>query len=698
VYCCKTNQKRFDKGGYSRMWIKGNYRRIFLDMHIDDWNEEFLSKLNPKDIVSTLKNAGAQNIVVKGKPHTGLCYWPCSIGRMHKGLKGRDYVGEMIELCHENGIDVIVYYSQVFDNWAYENHPSWRCVYADGLNSKEKDHYFFKKGRYGVVCPNNLEYREYVKANLQELNRNYKFEGMFLDMPFWPEVCYCSSCKERYFKETGKEMPKIVDWNDPDWLEFQYIRERWMGEFAAFSTKCVKDINPEVTIEHNFATAMFPWQFANSDFVMDACDYAGGDYYGGYLQQTFACKYYKNISPNLPFSYITSRCDPDLNHHTTTKTKEEFLLHAITALVHNGAFSICDGMNPDGTICNEVYNDTIKKVFDETQKYEKYVNGELLSNVSIWFAGHSKFDMNDNGKHISEVKLNKLNIESFAESKVKMASILRENNVPFEVIADKNLKDLKDDVLVISDIISIRDDEMEAIEKYVMNGGNLYVSGHIGNKRLCGLLEIEHVGMTEHTITYMKPTAKGKEYFEEFNDKNPLTVNEKQHIVKVSGQCDILATITLPYTVPGTEQFASIHSNPPGVHTEIPAIIVKKAGKGKIMWLAAPIEKSRPYLSRKVVYNLVKSLCKELKFTSNAPVFVEILGWKKDGKCYFAAINQQETMPVSPIYDIYIEIPKKVRKAKLLGRDEEVQIEHSGEKSRIILPKLDIFHLIELEW
>ena len=329
------------------MWIEGNYRRIFLDMHIDDWNEVFLSKLNPAEIVATLKNSGAQNIVVKGKSHTGLCYWPCSVGRMHRGLKGRDYVGEMIKLCHDNDIAVIVYYSQIFDNWAYDNHPSWRCVYEDGLSSREKEHHFFRKGRYGVVCPNNQEYRAYVKLNLQELNRNYKFEGMFLDMPFWPEVCYCASCRERFLKETGREIPRVVDWNNPEWKEFQYAREKWMGEFATFSTSCIKEINPEVTVEHNFAVALFPWQFANTDLVMDACDYAGGDYYGGYLQQTFACKYYKNISPSLPFSYITSRCDPDLIHHTTTKTREELLQHAIIALVHNGAFSICDGIDPE---------------------------------------------------------------------------------------------------------------------------------------------------------------------------------------------------------------------------------------------------------------------------------------------------------------------------------------------------------------
>ena len=33
------------------------------------------------------------------------------------------------------------------------------------------------------------------------------------------------------------------------------------------------------------------------------------DLYGGFSQQTFACKLYYNMTPNLPFNYTTSRCE-----------------------------------------------------------------------------------------------------------------------------------------------------------------------------------------------------------------------------------------------------------------------------------------------------------------------------------------------------------------------------------------------------
>lgn len=214
-------------------WIEGNYRRNLMDMHIDDWNPEFLSKINVDEYVQCLKDCGAQAAMIKGKPHTGLCYYPTKIGRMHKGLKGYDFFGHMVEACHKNGIIAEGYYSQIFDNWAYETHPEWRLVTADGKNYREyRNQGNFKTGRYGICCPNNEGYRQYVKDSLTELVGNYDIDGIFLDMTFWPEICYCPTCRKKYKDLTGKEIPREVNWDDPDFREFAYIRDQWMAEFA----------------------------------------------------------------------------------------------------------------------------------------------------------------------------------------------------------------------------------------------------------------------------------------------------------------------------------------------------------------------------------------------------------------------------------------------------------------------------------
>lgn len=678
------------------MWIEGNYRRSFLDMHIDDWNEEFLSRVDPEGLVKLLKDAGMQQIVVKCRPHTGLAFYPTKTGRMHKGLQGRDYVGEMIQLCHSNGIAVMAYFSQIFDNWAYEKHPEWRMINGYGKTSREEmvpdSDFMSRKGRYGIVCPNNEEYRQYVKECLTEITENYQFETIFLDMPFFPEVCYCPSCRKKYFERTGREMPRTIDWGDKNFREFQSIREEWMGEFAAFSAGVVKSIHPEVTIEHNLSMMADPWQYAHSDLVAEACDYAGGDLYGGFLQQTYMCKYYRNLSKALPFVFISSRCDPGLSYHTTTKTEEEFALHAMIALVHNGAFSICDGANPDGTLCEEVYQGPVKRAFARTMNYEKYVSGDMLTNISVWFPSRSKCHWSENGSPVTDDKYSR----KFMETQINMGKILREENLPFDVIPSKKLNGLKSDVLIICDTAVIHDDEMDAIESYIREGGKLYVSGHIGHGRLLELLEAESIGETEHEVTYMSAADKGMEIFSDFTAKSPMNVQGKMELLKFSGEYDILATITLPYTMTGKCEFSAIHSNPPGVITDRPAAIVKKIGKGEILWVAAPIENSRPYTSRRVVGKIIRGLCKTLEFESNAPAFAEVVGWRKDSKKYFAVINEQENSPVAPIYEIEIKIPGAISSVKTVEEEMKVKARYENGMTTILIPKVELFTVIEI--
>ncbi len=683
------------------MWIKGNYRRNLLDMHIADWNPEFLSKVDPKEYVDCLKEAGFQAAMVKAMPHTGLCNYPTKRGVMHRGLKGRDFFGEVVDECHKNGISVIAYYSQVFDNEAYDKHPSWRTVAADGKKQKEfRNQDCFRNGRYGIVCPNNPEYRSYVKANLEELNEMYSFEGMFLDMTFWPEVCYCKCCSDRYQSETGRELPRIIDWQDENFREWQRCRERWLGEFAAFTTKVIKDVHPDCTIEHQMSMVACSWIHACSEDIANQVDYTGGDYYGGFLQQTFINKYFKNISPNLPFVYHTSRCDPALDYHTTTKSRDELLLHVITALVHNGAFLLVDAINPDGTIVPDVYRKLMKSIYDETKGMEPYVTGDLISNVGIWFATHSKFDPNETNIPMMEKSFGP---RFFMEAPVKMASILREENVPFDVIGSKNIADYKGKCIAICHVSQILDDEMDALERFVKQGGNLYVSGPIGHPRLAELLGVEFTGVcsnpqTVESFTYLDPTDEGKAYFEGFDALAPLSVPMSQYEVKLTtAGAKVLATKTLPYTIPNTPEFAAIHSNPPGIHTGEPACILREVGAGKLLYVAAPIEMSRPFMSRRVVAKMLRSLAGELLVESNAPKMLETLSWKKEGKLYVAFLNEQEESPVIPVANVSVMIHEDgYRTARSLTSGKEVANESGEGAFSFTLPSVGVFEIVEL--
>ena len=177
-------------------WYQRVYRRNVIDMHITDWNEKFLSEFNPENYVEMLRLAQVKSAVVCAQSHVGLSNFPTKVGRTHNGMKGKDHLRRVIELCHQSGIGVQLYFSVIFDRWAYDNHPDWRIILVNGKQAAEKS-------RQGLNCPNS-PYREYVAARIEEICQQFDFEGIRFDMTFWPAVCYCAHCQKRFENEDGR--------------------------------------------------------------------------------------------------------------------------------------------------------------------------------------------------------------------------------------------------------------------------------------------------------------------------------------------------------------------------------------------------------------------------------------------------------------------------------------------------------------
>lgn len=670
------------------MWFENDYRRIFMDMHFNDSRpEEYLSKLDVDNFVKILKKSNATSVVVKAKSHVGLHYWPSKYGKMHEGLKRRnlDYVGDMIEKCHKQEIAVILYFSQIFDNYAYDQHPEWRMVYPSCQTSREDGSGYLldcpKRSavRYGLVCPNNLEYRQYVKEILEELIETYQFEGFFMDMPFWPGLCHCASCRKRFLEETGMELPMKEDWEDPRWVQYVHSRQEWIKDFIRFTSAVIKNKNPEISIEHNASAVASGWQLGNQEKMLDYSDYAGGDYYGGYLQQSFICKYYHNVTNKQPFAYITSRCDSNLYTHTVSRCREDLMIHVMNALIHNGAFSMVDAMNPDGTISEKVYETTIGPVYKETAKYEEYVGGEWNADVAVWFNTNLKC------------------ADNFIQSPLNMAKILREYNIPYDVVGSKNLKKLKTKALCINDVYEITDEEMEALEAYVFSGGNIFVTGHLAHSRLREMVGVNVWGISEYENVYFDPKEEAQDIFETFDHDSPYPLAHQAIESNVIGDAEVLATLTYPYTRPGDKDFAAIHTDPPGQKTNFPAVVYNTYGKGHLIWAAAPMELAEAYYCKKVVYQLIKRLVKDFSIYSNAPEFVEIVSWDKKGRKYVAVLNLQEAYPVYPLQNITVRLPGIYQQIRFLTeKGKPLTVCYEKGNTMLTLPELELFHIIEL--
>lgn len=211
----------------SSNWYENTYRRIFLDVHILDWHEDFMSQFDPDEFADCVVLANATTATVMANTHTGLCNYPTRVGAMHRNLKGRDLLGALIDRCHARGLNVVMYYCTVYVDWYWDRYPEARIVDADGKSPKLMMGKPATPRRFSHCCLNSPGYRDFVVAQLTEICDGYDFEGVWPDMAFWPTVCYCSSCQERYRQEVGGEIPRVIDWADPAWVTFQRKRQEW---------------------------------------------------------------------------------------------------------------------------------------------------------------------------------------------------------------------------------------------------------------------------------------------------------------------------------------------------------------------------------------------------------------------------------------------------------------------------------------
>lgn len=699
-------------------WYQKKFRRNLVDMHIEDWDEAFLSRFDPEEYVENLKLGHINAPMLYFQSHVGLCYWPTQSGKMHSALRGREDLMKRVErLCHENGMSVIAYYSLIYNNWAHERHPEWRIVDLKGRDTR------FGGDRYGQCCPNNAEYRAFTEAQIREMCEYFDFEGVFFDMLFWTRICTCRSCRARWDREVGGELPTVVDWKDPRWRLFQKKRCEWMGEFALWINGVMAKYKPGASIEHQYSTIMHPWRFGVNENMAVASTYSGGDLYGGAEEQSFACKLYYGCTRNQPFEYMTSRAYPSLSEHTTTKSYDMIRQSVLLTCAHHGASLMIDAIDPVGTLDRRVY-ERIGRVYRESEKYEKVMRiGEQAFDVALYYDLNGKFDPEMKPVGIADEM--DMNRPPMHFSNMGAARSLRAHHIPYGVVNNHYFDRFRRaKVLVLSDCADFEDSKVDAVLDYVRGGGGLYLSGHCAPRLLKELFHLKYAGRTEESVTYVSPTPAGQKYMDgQFTAEHPLAMFETQPIAEGEPCGTVLGTLTLPYTVPNQAsasitpffdsvdltdenqrrlRFASIHSNPPGIFTQRPALMLTQYGKGRAVWSGAPIERPAREQHGEVFARLISMLANDsFAFEADAPEYVECVLFDDPEKKrkVMSVVNLFEAFRLPQVRDISVSVACAGRPKRVYLAAEETPLPFVWEdgKCTVRLDALDCCAMFVIE-
>lgn len=705
-------------------WYSTSYRRLILDMHIGDWDPGFMVAFDPKAIAEACQRARLDSFMLYAISHVGLCYWPTKHGKMHAGLNGRDLVGEMVRELKARDIAVCGYISVTFDNWAFLEHPDWRQEPAQSGTAVSSDE-LFAGGRYGLVCPNHPEYRAYAMAQVDDLYGQYELDGAFFDMTFWPTVCQCPHCRQRFATEAGKSIPQAVDWLDPDWCAFQAARERWLGEFAQELAERTRAARPGISVHHNFAGLQHDWRMGVSVEATAASDFLGADFYGDSLEQLFVCKLFQTLSGGQPIEFITTR-GPTPGYHEQIKSAAQMEMQVLGATLSSAAFMWIDALNLDGTINHAVYA-RIGAAFERTAPYAPYLGGEPVEDIAIYFSSASKIDFRTNGTPVADAKGAGLNYPHMLAAR-GWARALQKEHRPFGVVTRRDLDDLdRYRLLILPDVLRMDEEEVTAIREYVRRGGRLYASRYTSLTETRGVRHDDfmladvfgcHFAADDlGTVTYVRPTDQSlanavapQAYLDHF--ARPGGPADGAGAVRLAEDAEgrVLAALTLPFHKEWGDMFdrnwGSIHSSPPWQDTAAPAIVLHDFGAGRCVYSAADLESIAADANEAAMRHLLDLLLDEpLSFTvhTHPCVWTSVFHQPELRRYRVCFLNCQEQLPPVPIDGIKFSLrpPPECTFTSLAAVPDETPIEFRTDEHGVLhaeLARLEVFEMLVCEY
>jgi hypothetical protein len=173
---------------------------------------------------------------------------------------------------------------------------------------------------------------------------------------------------------------------------------------------------------------------------------------------------------------------------------------------------------------------------------------------------------------------------------------------------------------------------------------------------------------------------------------------------------EVLATITLPFAPPAQgrpigSRFGAIHSNPPALTPGTdPGIVWNTFGKGKTLWVAAPIESSSEAVNARLVAALLKrALPGPYRFEVDTHPSVEMTLFHQEEKKRLLAglLTMQEQLPPIPVTaTVRVQAPsgKKVTAVLHLPERKPLKFRAAGAYVQFDLEPFDSLSMALIEY
>lgn len=436
----EINITKDDKMDKNEAWKRFPKRAVHLDFHtmpgIDDLGSEF----NGKEFAATLKDAGVQYVNVFAKCNLGFAYYPTNAGIVYPGLK-RDLLGEMVEACHKEKIQIAAYFNVGLSHEHALRHRDW-CV----VNKMGQVYQFDKMNHWFRTMCFNSGYRDTILQMIDEVLAAYPVDGLLFDSMNMPP-CYGAECISKA-GDLGLN-PK----NDAD-----------MRTLAFQNSLDMKDAIEKLTAERRQDIFMYflgiESCYQPTHQELEVLPQGGWGY--DYLPSTI--RYIRTLGK--PYYTMTGRFQKSWGDLGGLRPEAALTHDCLSSVINAGGCCIGDHLHPRCKLEPAVYK-MIKNVYSKIEQLDKWTdNAKAEAEIAIlapWL----------NGNH-PEAGRGGTAVRGYSRMLVELKQ-------QFDVVnADASLD--KYSLLILPDVVRLDEKLTGKVQNFIDNGGSVISSAWSGLK------------------------------------------------------------------------------------------------------------------------------------------------------------------------------------------------------------------------
>ena len=643
-------------------------RQVHLDFHTSGDIAGIGKNFDKKQFQAALKAGHINSMTVFGKCHHGYHYFPTKVGTLHPGLTpGRDFSGEMMDACHEIGVFAPLYLTLGWSALDAIEHPEW--IARDRKGAYMGGNFDFLAGpddpkpecSWVHLCSAG-GYRQYLYDMTKEACERYeRLDGIFFDIVFVYDVCYCDSCVKG-MKEMGLDPAK-----ESDAKKYYQIQKKVTIDGL---NAIIKSYHPDATIFYNSGGAEMDkpqWHYANTHFEMEDLPTV----WGGYDKMPIRARYFSGLGKD--YLGMTGKFHRAWGEFGGYKTPEA-LKYEVASLMSNGArVSIGDQLHPDGHMDMETYKNI----------GQAYAYGEQIEEYCFGTTETARL-----GVLVSEDKV----------VNMLLPKLLLDSHLDFDVVHAPNELE-KFDTVLLPDGLRLNEAWGQAFDNYAQQGGKVILLGG------SGLKEDKDEFAFNTGFTYEGRSEYDKDFIQvdiENVPTSPILCYSSAH--KVSGG-QKLSCVRNPYFSRTYGHYCSHYNTP---YSEEEVAYPAAALSGQVLYIAH--EMAHLYGEYGNVYHrryfqwLVRQVYTRPAAEADLPAQGRLHMVKKDDQYILhllygspirrGGVDVMEDFPTIRDIPVTIRVPEKIQKVCQIPQNVEIPFEQGEGEICFKFPELTIHQMV----